>query len=79
MKCPVMALRWRRELPDVGSTKLSDYKERRYKRTLTGDEGDELRDTFLHTLFGFLGNLCIVRKSHLHDAGDWSKVSDVSI
>ena len=47
--------------------------------TLAGNEGDELADTFLHAFLCFLGYLCIVGESHLHDAGDWSEITNVSI
>jgi predicted small integral membrane protein len=49
------------------------------KLTFAGDEGDELADALLHAFFGFLGYLCVVGKRHLHDAGDWSKITNVSI
>jgi hypothetical protein len=47
--------------------------------TLRGDEGYELADAFLHALLGLLCNLGVLRERILHDPGDWSKVSDVSI
>ena len=48
-------------------------------QTLASNEGDELADTLLHTLLGFLRNLCVLRQSRLHNSGDWSKVMYVSI
>lgn len=48
-------------------------------RTLAGDEGDELADTLLHALLGFLRDLRILRQGGLHDAGHWSKIMNVSI
>lgn len=49
------------------------------RRTLTGDEGDELADTFLHAFLGFFGNFGIVWKGTFHNSGDWCKVAYVSI
>jgi hypothetical protein len=49
------------------------------KRTLAGDEGDELAHAFLHTFFRFFGNLGVFGQSHFHDPGDWGKVVNVSI
>jgi len=47
--------------------------------TLAGDEGDELADALLHAFFGLLCNLCVFGQGHLHDSGNWSKVTYVSI
>lgn len=49
------------------------------RRTLAGDKGDELADALLHTLLCLLCDLGIIGQSILHDAGDWSKVANVSI
>jgi hypothetical protein len=52
---------------------------RRPPLTFAGDERDELGDAFLHALLGFFGNLRVLGQRGFHDAGDWSKVTDVSI
>lgn len=49
------------------------------RRTFAGDKGDKLADALLHALLGLLGNLCVLGEGILHDAGDWSKVANVSI
>ncbi len=47
--------------------------------TFTCDEGDEFADALLHAFLGLLCDFGIVRQSILHDARDWSKITDVSI
>lgn len=49
------------------------------QHTFASDEGDELAHALLHTLFGFLCNLGVIRKGVFHNAGHWSKVANVSI
>ena len=58
---------------------MVDQTRRSQKLTLTRDEGNELANTFLHTLLRLLCDLGVVGKSILHDASDWSKVANVSI
>ena len=47
--------------------------------TFASDEADKFAHTLLHALFGFFGDLSILGQGHLHNAGDWRKVSNVSI
>jgi hypothetical protein len=49
------------------------------KRTLAGDEGDELAHALLHAFLGLLCDLGVLGQGSLHDAGDWSKVANVSV
>ena len=49
------------------------------QRTLACDEGDELAHTLLHTFLCFFGDFGILGQGHLHDSGDWSKVTNVSV
>jgi len=47
--------------------------------TLAGDEGDELAHALLHAFLGLLRDLGVLGGGSLHDAGDWSKVANVSV
>jgi hypothetical protein len=47
--------------------------------TLAGDERDELAHALLHAFLCLLCNFGVLGEGHLHDAGDWSKVTDVSV
>jgi len=59
----------------VAGGRRADWK----RFTLARNEGDELADALLHAFLCFFGNLGVVGQCHLHDAGDWSKVTYVSI
>ena len=64
----------------VSNVELVAWLDRRdVSRTFASDKRDELADTLLHALLCFLGNLCVFGQRILHDAGDWSKVANVSI
>lgn len=55
------------------------WQSRRVALTFAGDEGDELAHALLHAFFRLLCDLGVFGQRRLHDAGDWSKVTDVSI
>lgn len=47
--------------------------------TFACDERDELRDAFLHAFLGLLCDFRVLRQRGLHDSGNWSKVTNVSV
>jgi hypothetical protein len=62
-----------------GQASVAGARHMHLKHTFACDKGDELAHALLHAFFRFFGDFGVLGECHLHNTGDWSKVTYVSI